>query len=320
MAHHLGIDVAKKKLDVCLLASGKPKHKVVDNTQEGFKKLTAWLTQHIGQEPLHACLEATNVYSQAVAEYLHDAGHQVSVVNPAQVKAFATTRQTRSKTDQIDAKLIAEFCSLHQPPLWQPPSPAARVLRELVAQRDALITNRTQVENRSQTQIAPALQHSLNHLKYLNDAIKTIQKEIQQHIDNDPDLKRNYDLLDSVPGLGERTIPLLMAYYPQPERFRSAKAAVAFAGLDPRQRQSGSSLLARPCLSKIGHATLRAALYMPAMTALHKTAWGTVFRQRLAAANKPPKLIIAAMMRKILAVAFGVLQSKTPFRPELHGA
>lgn len=320
MAHHLGIDVAKKKLDVCLRASGKTKHKVVENTPEGFKKLTTWLTQHIGQDALHVCLEATNVYSQAVAEYLHDAGHQVSLVNPAQVKAFAASRLTRSKTDQIDAKLIAEFCELHQPPLWQPPSPAARALRELVAQRDALIANRAQVDNRSQTQIAPALQHSLNHLTYLDGAITKIEKEIQQHIDNDPDLKRDYDLLDSIPGLGERTIPLLMAYYQRPDRFRSAKAAVAFAGLDPRQRQSGSSLLAKPRLSKVGHARLRAALYMPAMVALNKTAWGKVFRQRLADANKPPKLIIAAMMRKLVSVVFGVLNSKTPFQPHLHGA
>ncbi|MDR3300200.1 MAG: transposase [Candidatus Accumulibacter sp.] len=85
-----------------------------------------------------------------------------------------------------------------------------------------------------------------------------------------------------------------------------------------RQHESGSSVHAKPRLSKIGHAFLRKALYMPAMTTLYKTPWGALFRQRLAAAGKPPMLIIGAIMRKLIHAAFGAIKSGVPFRPELH--
>jgi transposase len=95
---------------------------------------------------------------------------------------------------------------------------------------------------------------------------------------------------------------------------------VAFAGLNPAQHESGTSVHGKARISKVGHAFLRKALYWPAVVALYKTAWGKVFRDRLAAAGKPPKLIIGAMMRKLLHVAFGVLKTQTTFNPALHGA
>jgi transposase len=132
-------------------------------------------------------------------------------------------------------------------------------------------------------------------------------------------MKDKRDLLDSIPGVGEHTIATLLAFCIHPGRFDNARQAAAFAGLDPRLHDSGSSVHAKPRLSKIGHAYLRKALYMPAMAALYKTQWGKIFRQRLSAAGKPPMLIIAAMMRKLVHVAFGVLKSQLPFDYRLHG-
>jgi transposase len=129
-------------------------------------------------------------------------------------------------------------------------------------------------------------------------------------MDGDDSLKNKHALLDSIPGLGERTIAILLAYYADLERFDNARQAAAFAGVDPCQHESGTSVKMKPRMSKIGHAFLRKSLYMPALVALYKTAWGTRFRERLAASGKPPKLIIGAMMRKLIHVAFGVLKSK----------
>lgn len=103
-------------------------------------------------------------------------------------------------------------------------------------------------------------------------------------------------------------------------RFANARQAAAFAGLDPRQHESGTSVKGKPRMSKVGHAFLRKALYMPAMVTLYKTDWGTRFRERLAASGKPPKLIIGAMMRKLVHVTFGVLKSGKSFNPELQNA
>lgn len=316
----LGIDVAKAKLDVALrLPDGKIRSKVIDNDAAGFATLLAWLEKH-NVEALHACMEATGTYWEAVAEYLADAGHTVSVVNPAQIKAFGQAGLVRTKTDRVDARLIAEFCAKQQPEPWQPPSPAIRELRALVARRSALDAMRTQELNR-----LPVARDAVRvgieaHLAYLERAIAEIEAAIRQKIDDDPSLKEQRALLDSIPGLGDKTIPVLLSYYGGPPRFDKAKAAAAFAGLDPRQHESGSSVKGKPRLSKIGHAALRKALYMPAMVAITRTAWGRAFRDRLAASGKPPMVIIGAMMRKLVHVAYGVLKSGKPFNPDLHAA
>jgi transposase len=318
MKHILGIDVSKAKLDVAVRGpEGKFRSKVVSNTAQGFATLSAWLDKH-APGPLQVCMEATGVYWEAVAEYLSDAGHTVSVVNPAQIKAFAQAGLVRTKTDRVDARVIAEFCAAHAPAPWQPPSASLRELRALVARRESLEAMRVQESNRLLV-AREAVQADIQaHLGYLQRAIAEIEAAIRRKIDDDPGLKEQHALLESIPGLGEKSIPVMLSYYGGPLRFEKAKQAAAFAGLDPRQRESGSSVRGKPRLSKVGHAFLRKALYMPAMVATTRTQWGRAFRDRLASAGKPPMLIIGAMMRKLVHVAFGVLKSRKPFDPALH--
>lgn len=316
----LGIDVAKAKLDVALRSpDGRFRSKVVDNTPAGFAGLSAWLAkQAVGE--LDVCMEATGTYWEAVAEYLADAGHPVSVVNPARIKAYGLSRQVRTKTDAVDARLIAEFAAKEQPMPWTAPAPALRELHALVARREALIGMRTQEENRLQVARASVRASIEAVIAHLGKTIIEIEAEIRRRVDDDPGLRAQRELLDSIPGLGEVTIPVLLSFYGGSTRFDNARQAAAFAGLDPRQHESGTSVKARPRLSKVGHTFLRKALYMPAMVTINRTAWGRTFKQRLAAAGKPPMVIIGAMMRKLVHVAFGVLKSGQPFNAALHGA
>lgn len=316
---HLGIDVAKAKLDCALrLPDGKLRSKVIENNLKGFQTLTEWLGKHGATTP-HVCMEATGVYWEAVAEYLSNQGMIVSVVNPAQIKAFGTSRMVRTKTDKVDAQLIAMFCFERCPDPWQAPSLGEQALRAMVLRLESLQTMRTQESNRLEVARDAIKSGIADHLAWLDNEIKTLIKMIRDHIDSDPNLKDKRTLLDSVPGLGERTIATILAFYADPNRFSNAKQAVAFAGLDPRQHESGSSVKGKPRLSKIGHSFIRKALYMPAMVTLYKTAWGKRFRERLALSGKAPKLIIGAMMRKLIHVAFGVLKSGKTFDPTLHG-
>lgn len=317
---YLGIDVAKAKLDCALrLPDGKHKHKVVENNQNGFAVLVEWLNKHDAVQP-HVCMEATGVYWEAVAEFLANKQWTVSVVNPAQIKAFGASRLVRTKTDKVDAQLIAEFCRERRPEPWQAPSPSEQTLRALVVRLDALQAMRTQESNRLEVAREVVKADIVSHIKWLDDEIKALTKKIREHIDRDPDMKSKQALLDSIPGVGERTIALLLAFCMHPGRFANARQAAAFAGLDPRQHESGSSVKGKPRMSKVGHAFLRKALYMPAMVTLYKTDWGQRFRERLAASGKPPKLIIGAMMRKLVHVAFGILKSGKSFNPELQNA
>lgn len=317
---YLGIDVAKAKLDCALrLPNGKYKHKVIENNQEGFAALIEWLGKQEAAH-VHVCMEATGVYWEAVAEYLANQSMTVSVVNPAQIKAFGASRLVRSKTDRGDAQLIAAFCCERRPEAWQAPSKSEQELRALVLRLEALQTMRTQESNRLGVARDVIKADIHTHLDWLDQEIKKLLARIQGHINNDPDLQHKQELLDSIPGVGERTIALLLAFGIHSGRFHHARQAAAFAGLDPRQHESGSSVKGKPRLSKVGHAFLRKGLYMPAMVTLYKTDWGKRFRDRLAASGKPTKLIIGAMMRKLIHVAFGVLKSGKPFNPALQNA
>ena len=148
MKHVLGIDVSKAKLDLALKRpNGKFRTQTLANTAEGFAALSAWLGSE-GLDELPVGMEATGTYWEAVAEYLADAGVTVSVVNPAQIKAFGTAALVRTKTDRVDARLIAEFCAAQGPAPWQAPSVGLRELRALVARREALQAMRIQEHNR----------------------------------------------------------------------------------------------------------------------------------------------------------------------------
>ncbi|MCQ8115921.1 IS110 family transposase [Methylomonas rosea] len=319
MSHfYLGIDVAKAKLDCALrLPNGKFRAKVVPNSLEGFTVLSTWLAAQKA-DSVHVCMEATGIYWEDVAQHLATAGLTVSVINPAQIKAYSASRLTRSKTDTVDAKLIADFCAERQPLAWQARSEAEVALRALVLRLDALQTMRTQESNRLLVAREAVRKDIQQHLDWLDTAINQLIEAINDHIDHHPDLKQQRELLDSIPGIGERTSAIILAFYADTSRFANSRQAAAFAGLDPRQYESGSSIKGKPRLSKVGHAFLRKALYMPAMVTLYKTAWGKQFRSRLAGAGKPNKLIIGAMMRKLIHVAFGVLKSAKPFDSAIH--
>jgi len=166
----LGIDIAKLKFNVCLLNSlGKLKHKVFPNTAVGFQQLDVWLTKH-DTPSVHACMEATGAYGEALALHLHQAGHRVSVINPAAVKAFAGSRLSRTKTDRVDAELTARFCVAQQPLAWTPPAPEVRELQALVRRLEALTEMRVAEQNRLEAIIAvEAVRSSVEqHIAYLD--------------------------------------------------------------------------------------------------------------------------------------------------------
>ena len=313
----LGLDVSKAKVDCALLTAGKLRSKVIANSPVGFATLEAWLAKH-GVVRLHACCEATGPYSEALATHLADAGHVVSVVNPATIAAFARTQLLRAKTDRSDARLIAQFCARHRPEPWQPLPPTQRRLLALVRDLHDLQNMRVMEANRL-PEAYPDIQPRIRrHLDFLDAEIERLRQTIAEHIDHHDDLRGRRDLLDSVPGLGETTIAWLLAYLGDGQRFGCSKQAAAFAGLAPRVHESGSSVRAHAAIDKRGHADLRHALYMPAVSAYARCAAYAPFVQRLLAKGKAPKLIITALMRKLITIAQAILKSGKPFDPTLH--
>jgi transposase len=144
----LGIDIAKLTFDATLLTTtGLQHYASFPNTVEGFTQLQAWLLQH-DVTALHACMEATNIYWEALATWLHAHTYTVSVVNPARIKGYAQATMQRNKTDKLDSAVIASFCAKHQPTAWEPASEEQRRLRALVRHRDDLLQTQLQQHNR----------------------------------------------------------------------------------------------------------------------------------------------------------------------------
>jgi transposase len=284
----------------------------------GFAQLHEWLEKQSVQQ-VHACLEATGTYGEALSLYLQQLGHTVSVMNPAAIKAFAASRLSRTKTDRVDAELIARFCLAHQPPAWTPPAPEVRELQALVRRLESLIEMRVAEENRLSAGLTvPAIRSSVEEmLAHLKEQIARTEKLIRKHIDQHPGLEQQSELLNSIPGIADTTAAVLLAEVPDIKLFRSARQVAAFAGLVPRERQSGSSVRGRVRLSKIGNARLRKALYFPAITALRCSPFFQQWAEGLRARGKSKMSVIGAVMRKLIHIAYGVLKSERPFNPEL---
>ena len=316
---YVGIDIAKRKFDVLWVSSetGKRRSKVFDNTPAGSWEMLAWLGKHgIVPGDSHLAMEATSQYYEALAEALFNAGFTVSVVNPLPIKRFGEALMQRQKTDKADAELIARYCAHCSPRPWTPPPVHVRELQRLVARLDAVKDMLVQEQNRRYEARGQALESVERILTSLEEEKVRVESMIKEHIDRHPDLREKQELLCSIPGVAERTSAYLMAWLPV-DRFADPREAVAFVGLSPRHRESGDSIKGKSRLCKLGHARLRKMLYFPAVTAIRHNPAAIAFAARMEEAGKKGKVVVAAVMRKLVHWAVGVLKAGVKFDPQL---
>ncbi len=315
----LGIDVSKNTLDVSISRCTKVRTKSFANSSDGWHHLLDWLTTQKIQR-VHACLESTGRYSLGIACALYEAGHVVSIINPAQIRDFVRTKLGRNKTDGIDASHIREYCELFKPSPWAPPSEAHRRLGELQAIRAGIIAGLTEWKNRKNSGIVDAGAQALADatISHFTSQLGAVDKAIALTIDNDSDLRSKRDLLLSISGVGDTLAGVVLAELPGPDVLRSSGEVIAYAGLNPRQHRSGTSVDRATRISKIGNAVLRAALYMPALSAMRYNPAIVALVTRLKSRGRlKPKQIVVAAMRKLLVLCFGVLKTGKPFDPAI---
>lgn len=315
---YLGVDVSKKTLDCMLFNSStsKSKSKSIPNTNAGFQQLLEWLAKQ-GASEAHVVLEPTGVYHEPAALALADAGLTLSLVNPAQVRQFALALGFKTKTDKADSLVLARYGATQQPEAWQPPSKSARRLKALLARRDAVADDIQREQNRleaSEFGDSPSeVRASINKsIEFLERELQALETMIQDHIDDDPDLRSNKKLLESIPGVGERVSTHMTALFAA-KTFTSAEQLAAYLGLVPVQWESGSSVRGRPRMSKAGPKHLRKLLYMPAVTARRWNPHIKAMSDRLLAKGKTLMTVIGACMRKLAHLCFGVIHSRKPY-------
>jgi transposase len=312
----LGIDIAKETFDVALIVEGKIRNEHFENTPEGFKSLSRWMRKYV-RGSIHACMEATGQYGDALAEYLHQEGLKVSVVNPARIKAYANSKLRRNKTDKVDAELIAIYCLREEPALWSPPPASFKDLQALIRRLDDLQANYFQENNRLKSGVSNlvVLAGLRDHLQYLQKQIDQVKEDIQKHIDAYPELKRRQELIISIPGIGALTAAKILGEIRDVCDFISSRQLAAYAGVTPQNTTSGTSVHKKARMSKIGNSNLRKALYMPAISAKKHNPIVKPFCDRLSKSGLKPMEVIGAAMHKLLHLVYGILKSGKPFDP-----
>ena len=261
--------MSKDTLDANFARGQRKQSRAFENAPDGWKLMLTWF-KAMGGRKAHVCMEATGRHSLGVALALHDAAHVVSVVNPAQIRDFARTRLGRNKTDKVDAHLIREYAELFKPGPWAPPSPAMRRLCELQTVRTGIVNNRAQWKNRIGSGLGDSIATGLAAatIAHFTAQIEAVDNAICETIDQDDELRRRCNWLLSVVGVGETLAASLLVEMPAPEVLRRSGEIAAYAGLNPSHHRSGTSIDRPTRISKVGNATLRSSLYMPALSAM----------------------------------------------------
>ena len=244
------------------------------------------------------------------------------LVNPRQIKAFGEQKLRRNKSDTADARLIAQFLKSEHQDLkpWSPQSPENEQIKELSRYADSITQDSARLKTKCESSTLPAILRSLRRrIKTQEKELADIRARIKKLILSNERLQTKFDLLMSVPSLGEITCQILLAELPEIELFSDARQLAAWAGVTPRHFVSGTSGRSRTPITKIGSAPLRRALFFPAMNARVFNPLLKTFADRLIANGKPPKQVIIAVMRKLLHQIYGILKSGTPFNPEKRG-
>ena len=312
----LGLDVSKRTVDACLLfRDGRKANCRISNTTHGFNELLGWLHEFDKQQ-VHACLEPTGKYSRPLAFALHDAGLPVSQVNSYAVKNHGRSRKFRNKTDRIDAFLLADYCLKNDPPTWTPPAAAQTELRELQHRLANLDEQIRQERNRLEAGCESALvredlEDSLGRLLVRKERLEKAATDLAR---SDDRLGPNYAILRSIIGIGDQSAIRLLSLV-RFDQFERGRQVANFAGLAPAKFQSGTSISYPPRISKIGSSELRAGLYFPAMVAMQHNPQLRDFADRLKAKNKPSKVIICAVMRKLLVIAAALIRKQEFYDP-----
>jgi transposase len=303
----VGIDVSKDHLDVAVRPEGT--HRRVPNTDEGLDQLVALLGP-LG--PTLVVLEATGGYQRRAVAALSLAGVPVAVVNPARAREFAKAAGRLAKTDAVDAAILAEFADRMRPPVRPLPDAEAQQMQALLARRGQLVGMRTMERNRLATATDRTVRRSLEaHLKWLEEQIDGTEKGLEEAIESSAVWKAKDELLQSIPGIGPGVARTLLFELPELGRL-SREQIGALAGLAPVNRDSGRWAGKRFIAG--GRAVVRTAVYMATHAARKWNPARKAFADRLAAAGKPPKVVLIAVARKLLVIANAILRDQKPWR------
>lgn len=312
----LGIDVSKLSLSLSLgsltdkLVKEFTSRSDVSNDISGYRELSKWLGKSVDATvELVVVMEATGVYHQGIAHYLHDKGYAVCVMQSGRVRRYAQSLDQRSKTDALDSKMLSMLGLERTVRLWRPPSGELQELKGLSRERSSLLKDRITETNRqgaiasSSYSNTKALKRHRNRLKLLTAQILVIEEEMQELVSGNEELKRKIGFMMSIPGVSFISAATVIGETLGFESIMNAKQLASYAGYDVVLRESGN-FKGKTRISKKGNSHIRAVLHMPSMTCVRCNPTLKQFYNRLKPNKAKPLVALIAVQRKLLILMY----------------
>ncbi len=325
---NIGIDISKASISVAIAQKRLdqsvvfPSSKSFENTLSGFEKMNRWIAQFTDPTvEVHYTMEATGVYYESLAYWLFENQKPVSVILAKQFKSYAQSLNIQSKTDGIDARILAQMGVERKLSLWSAVSGQMRQLKQLSRERNSLMDEQTAIKNQLH-----ALKHSYQpdqrsigriegRLALIAQQIKEIQQEMSEILANDPPLKERIDHVCTIKGVSLITAIAIIAETNGFALFHSRSQLVAYAGYDVVRRQSGTSINAPTKISKKGNKHIRKTLYFPALSAaMHETAMKKTYQRITEKTNIKMKGAVA-IQRRLLVLIYTLFKNNQPYNP-----
>jgi transposase len=323
------IDVAQDELVVCLgrldesLTKELFAHKTFGNTPQGFADLCKWVAQQsVADLPVRYVMEATGVYHESLAYYLNDRQLEVSIVLPNKISNYARTLDIKTVTDKTSSEAIALFGLERQLDQWTRPAAIYLQMRQLTREKGQLVDERTVLKNQLHAELAGAMpnkksvQRVQKRIALLDRQEKEITEELGALLKTDPAMKELVELICSIPGISTLTAATILAETNGFELIRNKRQLTSYAGIDVREKQSGTSIKGKPRISKRGNSKLRRALYMPALAAIRCDERAKALFARLVSKHGIKMKAAVAVQRKLLEMSYTIFKTGKPYDKE----
>ncbi|ANE53184.1 IS110 family transposase [Flavisolibacter tropicus] len=324
-----GIDVAAKELVVTLgrmYDDWTPEiyaSKSFANNQKGFLSLVLWVKKLTGAvEAVRYVMEATGVYHEALAYFLEAQGHPLTIVLPSKISNYFKTLDVKSVTDTTAAEAIARFGLERKLDNWKKPNAVFKKLRQLTRERDQVVEARTVAKNQLHAEAAEAepgpntVARLKKQIAFFTKQEKEIKEEIRALVKADPQVSQAVDIMSTLPGVGSLTAAIVLAETNGFELVRNKRQLSSYAGLDVKEKQSGTSVKGKPRISKKGNKQLRKAMHLPALAAIRHAPRFKAVYARLVARHGIKMKAAVAVQRKLLEIMYVMYKTKTPYQKE----
>lgn len=324
-----GIDIAQKELVVTFgylfedFSIDLSAYKVFKNTDNGMKSLVEWVNKLSSQEAeVNYVMEATGVYHQKFAYYLEENKCNVSIVLPNKISNYMRTLDVKTITDKSCSQAITQFGLERKLDCWKKPNKAYKELQQLTRERDQIVLERSIIKNQIHAEISEAdpnlksLERMQLRIKFLNTQEKEIKNDIKTIVDLHPKIKQIIGRVTTIPGIGDLTAVIVLAETNGFELIRNKSQLSSYAGLDVKEKQSGTSVKGKPRISKRGNRNLRKSLHLPALTAVK---WDDNFRNmyaRLVSKHGIKMKALVAIQRKLLELIYILFKNETEYDKE----